>query len=98
MSRDPSNDSTARRPMFHRLGGSVTALALITLPLAATEIRQSERVTVKRPVVVVHGDEHVPVYTWSSVGARPFLGVRTVDLTPELRLHFGVPEDAGVLI
>jgi membrane-associated protease RseP (regulator of RpoE activity) len=27
-----------------------------------------------------------------------FLGVRLVDLTPELRTHFGVPEGAGVLV
>lgn len=27
-----------------------------------------------------------------------FLGVELVDLTPELRSHFGVPEDAGVMI
>jgi hypothetical protein len=34
--------------------------------------------------------------------ARPgkggFLGVATTELTPELRRHFGVPEDAGVLV
>jgi hypothetical protein len=29
---------------------------------------------------------------------RGFLGVELTDLTPELRLHFGAPEDAGVLV
>jgi polyhydroxyalkanoate synthesis regulator phasin len=27
-----------------------------------------------------------------------FLGVQLVDLTPELRAHFGVPEDSGVMV
>ncbi len=31
-------------------------------------------------------------------GSGAFLGVATTDLTPELRRHFGVPEDAGVLV
>ena len=30
--------------------------------------------------------------------AGGFLGVQLTDLTPELRAHFGVPEDAGVLV
>jgi hypothetical protein len=31
-------------------------------------------------------------------GRRPFLGVSTVDLTPELREHLGAPRDRGVLV
>lgn len=31
-------------------------------------------------------------------GGGAFLGVQPSDLTPELRTHFGVPEDAGVMI
>ncbi|MDX1502717.1 MAG: PDZ domain-containing protein [Thermoanaerobaculia bacterium] len=31
-------------------------------------------------------------------GPRTFLGVQLTELTPELRAHFGVPEDAGVLV
>ena len=30
--------------------------------------------------------------------ARGFLGVQLTDMTTELRVHFGVPEDAGVLV
>jgi len=32
------------------------------------------------------------------LGRRPFLGVGTVDLTPELREHLGVPREHGVLV
>ncbi|MDE2849985.1 MAG: PDZ domain-containing protein [Acidobacteriota bacterium] len=31
-------------------------------------------------------------------GGGAFLGVQLSDLTPELRTHFGVPEDAGVMV
>ena len=31
-------------------------------------------------------------------GGGAFLGVQLSDLTPELRVHFGVPEDVGVLV
>ncbi len=33
-----------------------------------------------------------------SLGSYAFLGVQLTSLTPELRRHFGVPEDAGVMI
>lgn len=43
------------------------------------------------------GKEHV----WDSEGTpvrRGYLGVGLTELTPELRAHFGVPEDAGVMV
>lgn len=43
------------------------------------------------------GKEHV----WESDGnpvRRGYLGVGLTELTPELRAHFGVPEDAGVMV
>ncbi len=36
-------------------------------------------------------------FIWKSAGGG-YLGVQVLGLTPELRRHFGVPEDAGVLI
>jgi len=33
-----------------------------------------------------------------SVGETGYLGITMVELTPELRSHFGVPEDTGVMI
>lgn len=37
-------------------------------------------------------------FTFGHHGKGGFLGVATTELTPELRRHFGVPEDAGVLV
>ncbi len=37
------------------------------------------------------------VFSWQFIG-RGYLGVEVLPLTPELRAHFGAPEDAGVLV
>ena len=37
------------------------------------------------------------VFEWHGMG-RGFLGVEVTHLTPELRTHFGVPEDTGVMV
>lgn len=48
-------------------------------------------------IVDKDGKEHV----WDSQGTpvrRGFLGVGLTELSPELRAHFGAPEDAGVMV
>ena len=49
-----------------------------------------------RKVVVVPGDGPGPVIFQGLSGA--YLGVELTELTPELRIHFGVPDDRGVMI
>ena len=75
----------------------VAVLSIPGVPLPAQEDHDEHLQVVKRPVVVVRSSTE-PVYAWSIQGSRAFLGVQTVELTPELRLHFEVPEDAGILI
>jgi membrane-associated protease RseP (regulator of RpoE activity) len=55
--------------------------------------------TVREQVVLVD-DQGKTTTLNTSVKKVPcgYLGVGLLDLTPELRAHFGVPEDAGVLI
>ncbi len=51
----------------------------------------------KRVVIVKNGKPEV----YDSGGPlvnRGYLGVGLMDLTPELRTHFGVPEDSGVMV
>lgn len=74
------------------------ALPLVSTPSVAQHHEQDERVTVERPVVVVRTGQHHTGVTWSVEGHHSFLGVQTLDLTPELRTHFGVPSDNGVLV
>ena len=81
---------------------AILALALLAVPALASDpddydIRFVPRVTGLRdcPHVQVLGGGNVKVLTLSP---RGFLGVETSSLTPELRRHFGVPEDAGVML
>ena len=75
-----------------------TCLTLLGSSAIAEQSRQDTEVVVERPVVVVRSTTNHPHLTWTVAGSRSFLGVQTVDLTPELREHFGVPREAGVLV
>jgi membrane-associated protease RseP (regulator of RpoE activity) len=55
--------------------------------------------TVKKQIVVVDKDGKQKVYEGDGpMVRRGYLGVALLDLTPELRSHFGVPDDAGVMV
>src|SRR5262249_23720239 len=59
-----------------------------------------------REVIVVDGDgvatfdsDDEPIVVHSEhAGKRGFIGIRLMDLTPDLRAHFGAPRDAGVMV
>jgi membrane-associated protease RseP (regulator of RpoE activity) len=58
-----------------------------------------KKVVEKRRIVIVGPDGKEKVYDSEGPAVRRgYLGVGLVDLTPELRTHFGVPDDAGVLV
>ena len=68
-------------------------------PAAARAGEEGEKKVEKRKVVVVSGEGKPMV--WESDGpmvSRGYLGVGLTDLSPELRTHFGAPEDAGVMV
>lgn len=46
----------------------------------------------------VDGDDGEPVVVGSFLADRGYLGIGMLDLTPELRRHFGTPGDNGILI
>ncbi|HWN42385.1 MAG TPA: PDZ domain-containing protein [Thermoanaerobaculia bacterium] len=84
---------------------SIYALALAGLLLAGSAASAQRQPTpgpkpvVREKIVVVDkdGKEHV----FDSQGTpvrRGYLGVGLTELSPELRAHFGVPEDAGVMV
>jgi hypothetical protein len=52
------------------------------------------------PMVWVEGGEHSRHFNIAStmMGKGGFLGVQLTELTPELRAHFGVDEDEGVMV
>jgi membrane-associated protease RseP (regulator of RpoE activity) len=54
---------------------------------------------VKKQIVIVDKDGKQKVYEGDGpMVRRGYLGVALMDLTPELRTHFGVPEEAGVMV
>jgi membrane-associated protease RseP (regulator of RpoE activity) len=78
-------------------------LALLTLlPTAARSAGADEPKDSDDHVIVAVGDGDFqfdgddPVIV--RVGRRGFIGVTLLEITPELRLHFGAPKEAGVLV
>ena len=86
--------------------------ALKALPLAMLLAASSTAVLAagdegsekKGKVIVVAGDDDLADGDEAFVGSFPGragrgrLGVRLLEMTPELRAHYGVPRDAGVLV
>jgi membrane-associated protease RseP (regulator of RpoE activity) len=91
------------------LAAGLCALALLpSAALAGDQAKPDEKV--ERRVVVRPGAEP-QIMTWTSEDGdglprkiqfgllgRGYLGVQLTELTPELRQHFGAPEENGVLI
>jgi membrane-associated protease RseP (regulator of RpoE activity) len=60
---------------------------------------QPDKRVVKREIVVIDKDGKRQVIEGAGpMMRRGYLGVGLMDLTPELRQHFGVPEDSGVMV
>jgi len=81
-------------------------LALLTLlPTAGVSTRgggEPKKDDAEKKVIVSLGDEDLDVDAGDPVvvhvGRRAFLGVRLIEITPELRAHFGAPRNAGALV
>ena len=58
---------------------------------------EGKKVETKRVVIVKNGKPEV-YESGGPMVSRGYLGVALVDLTPELRAHFGVPEETGVMV
>ena len=90
----------AKRPLW------IVPIALALLLPATASVRAGDdpedRVIVlpdvERDIDVVDADDDPVVVHVGPDHARGYLGVRLIDLTPDLRDYFGVPRDAGVLV
>lgn len=86
----------------------VAAGLALALPLAAQQAKPApapEAKEVKRKMVVVRDGERVEVFDDDNAlprvfvgGGGGYLGISPVGLTDDLRAHFGVPQDAGVMV
>lgn len=80
---------------------SLTAVGLVAVvPLwAANQDTESEEIRKTRVIKVAGpGGRHVMAHDEGLMGSRGYLGVEAVELTPELREHFGAPADIGVMV
>jgi membrane-associated protease RseP (regulator of RpoE activity) len=78
------------------IAGSFASVAVQADP---GDTGKDKQVVEKRRIVIVGPDGKEKVYDSEGPAVRRgFLGVGLVELTPELRTHFGVPDDAGVLV
>ncbi len=84
---------------------AVLLLASWALPAGANDDpppkKEKKVVVTDGDVVVSDGDEpgdETFVWGWPGRSRRGYLGVRLLEMTPELRAHFGAPKDAGVLV
>jgi membrane-associated protease RseP (regulator of RpoE activity) len=60
--------------------------------------KKVEKIEKRRIVIVGPDGKETVIDGHGPLVRRGYLGVGLTDLTPELRTHFGVPEDAGVMI
>lgn len=76
----------------------ITAIALFlaTAALADSPQRQTRTLVVKDGKVITDNISGPPFEVF--LGGRTYIGVSLVNLSPELRDHFGAPKDAGVLV
>jgi len=79
---------------------AAAGLALVLpLPILAREGREApSRVRIRDDGDTVEVEAARPRARLRHVDGRGAIGVRLVDITPELRAHFGAPKDAGALI
>lgn len=81
--------------MKRLITATLAALVAVTINAAPQE-RKRQTIIVKDGKVVSHGD--VLVDGLLPGGKRAFLGVSLIELTPELREHYGAQKDSGVLV
>lgn len=82
-----------------------TAVALLFLFPSPLALGGSDHPTVKKEVViddcevVTCEDDDSPLVVLSDEHSRHgFIGVALIEITPELRVHYGAPKEAGVLV
>jgi hypothetical protein len=81
------------------LAGLLLAGSAWAAPGEAPTPTPKPREVVRQKIVIVDKDGKEHVYDSEGASARRgYLGVGLVDLTPELRTHFGAPDDAGVMV
>jgi membrane-associated protease RseP (regulator of RpoE activity) len=94
----PQTVNSGKSPLLLGAFAFFAVLLLSMVPTAAQAGPQHEDEDIRHHRVVSVRAGQVGPINVALAGWHTYLGVQLVDLTPELRAHFGVPEDAGVMI
>jgi membrane-associated protease RseP (regulator of RpoE activity) len=91
------------RKVFQATAWALSLGLALTAGVARADVgdgkEQPNKRVVKREIVVVDKDGKRQVIEGAGpMMRRGYLGVALTDLSPELRAHFGVPEDSGVMV
>lgn len=74
------------------------AVAMLVATAALAEAPQRRTIFIRNGEVISEGEVFTDGRRIVLAGKRPFLGVSLVDLTGELREHYGAPKSSGVLV
>lgn len=77
------------------------ALAILLSLFATTALFAEERIPLRETFIIRDGrviESDGEPFVFVRGGKRTFLGVALVDLTPQLREHYGASKDSGVLV
>ncbi|HUR81722.1 MAG TPA: PDZ domain-containing protein [Thermoanaerobaculia bacterium] len=84
---------------MNRILTTVLTLVIATAAVADQPVRRTATNTVivrDGKLITSNGDNRFLIETL--IGSRAFLGVSLMNLSPDLREHFGAPKDAGVMV
>lgn len=78
----------------------ITALTLLiaTIAFADSPQRHTRTLVVRDGKVITDERDGIPFENILLGGPRAYIGVSLMNISPELREHFGAPKDAGVIV
>jgi membrane-associated protease RseP (regulator of RpoE activity) len=76
---------------------ALLCLLILTPSIQATPL-PDEDVKIDKKIIVQEDEDPVVVHVTGRGGRHGYLGVGLVEMTPDLRSHFGVGRDAGVMV
>lgn len=90
-----------RRRLAPTLFLALLAIPLVIAPAVSAQSQEVEKEEARKARVIRvtgPGGRQVVAHDGDLVGSRGYLGVEAVQLTPELREHFGAPAEIGVMV
>ncbi len=94
-------ESLSRSRMAALLILGLIAMALFAAPQLSAETQDVEDEEIRKSRVIKvagPGGKHAIARNYEVMGSRGYLGVEAVELTAELRGHFGAPVENGVMV